>query len=78
MKTYRLSFAASLDHIPAHPERTTFRQAGAYAAMNFDLEYKVWPSAGAVQTALAMQSRHEPRRSDWTAWKPRRTKAAAL
>lgn len=65
MKTYRLSFAASLDHTPAHPERTATRTPG------FDVEYREWPNQAAMIAALLRQGRKPAYRLDWRAWQPR-------
>jgi hypothetical protein len=41
MKRYRLSFRDSIDHVPAHPERTA-KHAGV--GMDMDVYYQEWPS----------------------------------
>jgi len=51
MKRYTLSLAASLSHVPEHPERTAKRDTG------WDVMYQVWPSRGAMLQSLKMQAR---------------------
>lgn len=61
-KRYRLSFADSTAHVPDHPERTAIRSIGD------DVEYQVWPSAGAMQTSVSMQGSRASSRYDWRPW----------
>lgn len=51
MKTYRMSIADSLKHKPENPERTAHRTCA------WDVEYKVWPSRGALMTTIKMQEK---------------------
>ena len=67
MKRYSMSFADSLTHRPAAPERTARRSCGADGSMNFDVEYQVWPSRGAMLTTIELQGRSEPNRRHWKA-----------
>ena len=64
MKQYALSFAASIDHVPAHPERTAKRNM---AGMNFDVVYQVWPNRASMLKTIDMQGRRAPRGDDWRA-----------
>lgn len=75
MKTYRLSFARSTEHIPEHPERTAVRQM-----RGDDMEYRVYSSSGAMEESIWMQSRRASKSTDWKPWlstnTARRLKAA--
>ena len=66
MKTYRLTYAASLAHAPEHPERTGYRAAGT--GMEFDLIFRVWPNRASLLKTLELQSKRELRWDDWRAW----------
>lgn len=68
MATKRMSFAASLTYVPRYPERTSYRNTGGSASLDFDVEYKEWSSEGAMRTAIAMQAQREPSSRDWRAW----------
>ena len=59
VKRYTLSLAASSTHTPEHPERTARR------SLSWDVEYQVWPSAGAMETSLRMQGKRAPHHTDW-------------
>jgi hypothetical protein len=61
-KQYRISFAASIEYIPAHPDRT------AYRSPSDDVEYREFPSRGAMLTTISMQSRRAAHRLDWKDW----------
>jgi hypothetical protein len=63
MKRYTLSFADSVGHIPEYPERTCQRSPG------WDVQYQVWPSAGAMETTLRMQGKAPPSRFHWVPWR---------
>jgi hypothetical protein len=65
-RTYTLSMAASITHVPAHPERTAIRNA--IGTLSFDIIYREWPSRGAMLTTLDMQGKHEPHPGDWRDW----------
>ena len=69
MKTYTMSFAASIDHVPEHPERTACKQ------LEWDVCYQVWPSRAAMLKTIDMQGRRASHRSDWKEWKPRQRNA---
>lgn len=60
MKTYTMSFAAAIQHTPAHPERTARKQE-----RNFDVTFKEWPAREAMARSLRMQEKREPRYDDW-------------
>jgi hypothetical protein len=65
MKTYVLSFADSITHVPAHPERTATRMG---RGLDFDVTYRVWPNRDAMLKLLDRQgSDHAPRNGDWRA-----------
>ena len=61
MKTYILSFAASITHEPKHPERT------AKKSLQWDVKYQVWPSRAAMLKTIDMQSKGPPRFDHWRA-----------
>lgn len=61
-KRYSLSFAASLEHIPEHPERTAKRSGGT---MDFDIHYQVWPNRAAMLKTIELQSRRESKPTNW-------------
>ncbi len=63
MKTYVLSFADSITHIPEHPERT------AKKSLEWDVKYQVWTSRAAMLKTIDMQGKRAPHRSDWRACK---------
>lgn len=62
MKTYTLSFADSLSHAPAHPDRTGYR---AMSGMNMDVVFQVWPSRAALLKTIEIQSRRAFKATDW-------------
>lgn len=59
MKTYVLSFADSIKHVPEHPERTAMK------SLEWDVRYRVWTSRSAMMTTVNMQEKRAPRRDDW-------------
>ena len=61
MKRYSMSFAASTEHKPEHPERTAKR------ALEWDTEFQVWPNRASMARSIRMQQRGEPHRSHWRA-----------
>lgn len=65
MKRYTLSFADSIGHTPAHPDRT------AYHHGEWDVHYQVWTSRAAMLKTIDMQGRSAPHRLHWREWKPR-------
>ena len=68
MKRYSMSFAASIEHKPEHPERTARRHG---TGMNFDVTFQVWPNRAAMLKTIEMQQRGEPRNDHWKACKVR-------
>lgn len=60
MKRYAMSFAASLEHKPEHPERTAKRQL-----QNWDVEFGVWTNRAALLKTIEMQEKREHRNDDW-------------
>jgi hypothetical protein len=65
MKTYTISMAQTMTHVPEHPERTAYRTR---SGLDFDYTYRVWPSRAAMLKTIQMQSRREPRSDDWRDW----------
>jgi hypothetical protein len=63
VKTYTLSFAESIRHVPEHPDRT------AVKSLQWDVRYQVWPSRAAMLKTIDMQSRGAPRADHWRACK---------
>lgn len=64
MKRYTVSFAASTEHKPDHPERTA-RKSGT--GMNFDVTFQVWPSRVAMARSIRMQQKGAPHPTHWRA-----------
>lgn len=64
MKRYTLSFAASIEHKPEHPERTAKRTSG------WDVAYQVWPNRKAMARSIRMQQRGPHRADHWRAVQP--------
>lgn len=62
MKRYCMSFAASLEHKPEHPERTA-KKSGT--GMNMDVYYQVWNSRAAMLTTIELQQRGPTRSTHW-------------
>jgi hypothetical protein len=67
MTRYTMSFAASLEHKPVHPERTA-RKSGT--GMNFDITFQVWPNRPSLARTIRMQERGEHRGDHWRACVP--------
>ena len=63
MKTYTLSFAASIEHKPEHPERTAMK------SLDWDVRYQVWTSRAAMLKTIEMQGKGAPKQSHWRACK---------
>lgn len=63
MKTYVLSFADSIKHVPEHPERTAMK------SLDWDVRYQVWPSRAAMLKTIEMQGKRASHRGDWRACK---------
>jgi hypothetical protein len=70
MKRYTMSFAATLEHKPAAPERTAKRSARG--ALNLDVVFQVWPNRPSMARTIRMQERRERRPDDWRACVPLR------
>lgn len=70
MKTYTLSGADAMTHVPEHPERTGRRAAHGF--MNFDVIYQVWPNRASLARTIRMQERREHKSTDWRACVPLR------
>jgi len=51
MKCYTMSFGASLEHVPEHPDRTARRTLG------WDVEFAVWSNRKAMAHSIRMQER---------------------
>lgn len=65
-----MSFAAALEHSPRNPDRTAKRNVGGHDASgfpNFDVEFREWPSRGAMLKTIEMQRAREARSTDWRA-----------
>lgn len=67
MKTYSLSFAASLEHKPEHPERTARKSAEGH--LNFDVIFCVFPNRPAMLKTVEIQERAGTR-NRWRAVQP--------
>ena len=66
MKRYSMSFAASITHVPLHPERTA-----KHGLRNWDVCYQVWSSRKAMAKSIRMQEKREYRQfEDWSACVP--------
>ena len=63
LKTYVLSFADSIKHVPEHPERTAMK------SLAWDVRYQVWTSRAAMLKTIDMQGRSAPRADHWRACK---------
>jgi len=64
MKRYRLSFADSIVHVPAHPERTASRPG---RGMDMDVYYRVWPNRASMLCSIEMQERASNSQYNWRA-----------
>lgn len=62
MKTYRMSFAASLSHKPEYPERTAKRPSGDH-----DVEFGVWTNRPAMLKTIELQGMSAPKARNWKA-----------
>lgn len=56
-----MSFGASIEHKPEHPERT------ARKAAEWDVTFQVWTSRAAMARSIRMQEKGEPRPDHWRA-----------
>ena len=66
MRTLTLPGGRMMEHKPAHPERTAYRNGRGL--LNFDVEIREWTSAGAMQTTIRMQDRGDPNSYRWKPW----------
>lgn len=62
MPTRRMSFAASLDYVPAHPERTAKR---SLPGIGTETVFKEWPARRSMARTIRMQQQREARSDDW-------------
>ena len=65
MKTYRLSFADSIHHVPEHADRTAKRSSAG--TLDLDITYQVWPNRASMAKSIRMQQKREQRSTDWRA-----------
>lgn len=61
MKSYVLSFAQSITHMPEHPERT------ATKSLDWDVKYQVWPNRASMLKTIEIQGKRASHHSDWKA-----------
>jgi hypothetical protein len=59
MKTYTLSFADSVKHIPEKPELTARKE------MSWSVQYQVWPNRKSLAKTVTMQRKRAANRYDW-------------
>jgi hypothetical protein len=64
MKRYTMSFGASIEHKPEHPERTA-RKNGK--GLNLDVTFQVWPNRASMVKSIRMQERGELKQDNWKA-----------
>ena len=64
MRTKTMSFGASIDYKPPHPERTARRSA------DWDVTFQEWSNRPAMARSIRMQENRESRRGDWKAVVP--------
>lgn len=55
MKKITMSFGASLEYKPEHPERTARKSPG------YDVTFQTWPSRTAMAKSIRMQESREPK-----------------
>ena len=60
MTRLTLSFAASLEHKPEHPERTAKRSNAG-----LDVTFQTWPNRASMAKSIRMQERRAPHMGDW-------------
>jgi hypothetical protein len=67
MRSYTLSFGASIGYAHPQPDRTAYREstAGLNSASYGDRTYRVWSNRAAMARSIRMQERREPRMGDW-------------
>jgi hypothetical protein len=61
MKRYTMSFADSIEHKPANPERTARKTSG------WDITFQEWPNRKAMARSIRMQEKAPPRSDHWRA-----------
>lgn len=66
MSKVRMSFAASIDYKPKHPDRTA-RRAVRGGPLQFDVEFQEWTNRAAMARSIRMQEQRESRQDDWRA-----------
>lgn len=59
-----MSGAAANEYKPPHPDRTARRNVG-HGPMDFDVEFKEWPSRESMMKVIRQQEQREHRRNDW-------------
>lgn len=62
MKRYSLSFAASITHVPTHPERTAQRPG---QGMDMNVYYQVWPNRASMLKTCDMQASASNSARNW-------------
>lgn len=67
MKRYTLSFADSITHVPANPERTAKRYGSGMAC---DVYYQVWTNRPAMLRTCDIQARASNSSRNWKPCKP--------
>ncbi len=67
MKQYTMSFVASREHKPEHPERTAKRTG---TGMNFDVTFQVWPNRASMLKTIQMQESGPHHYTHWKAVQP--------
>jgi hypothetical protein len=64
MRKYVMSFAASLEHKPEHPERTARR-----SRTDWDVEFQVWPNRASMAKTIRMQEKGCEVGHAWKIWR---------
>ena len=62
MKTYVMSFADSVKHIPEHKDRTAYQRYG-----DWDVRFQTWPNRAAMAKSIRMQQSRSHKYNDWIA-----------
>lgn len=66
-----MSFCASLEYKPAHPERTAKRTVG------WDVQFRTWTNREAMLATVRMQGKSIPRSDHWRPLVPEYQHASA-
>lgn len=66
-KTYTMSFADSINHVPANPERTAILKTSG-----FDVTFVVFPSTAALEKELAKDENNSYTTPRYRKWLPRK------